>query len=302
MAQVATQAGAKGGPDDLSTLYRRVGDRVRAARKSAGLTRQDLADLSGVSSRYLAKLEGGDGNISIGLLKRVSGALGRSLPDLLADDDPLAEEVAHVAALYRSACGATRARTMQVLDPDRLRVQKARRICLVGLRGAGKSTLGAGIAKAFDLPFVEMNAEIEKSAGMPVAEIIALYGQEGYRQIEAEALESLLSTQDRIVLAASGGIVEEQGSFDRILSGFHTIWIKASAAEHMDRVRSQGDTRPMAGNPRAMLQLREILRTREDSYRRAEHHLDTSHRSPDQSLSDLCGLISALAPFRGQGA
>ncbi|MDD9732191.1 MULTISPECIES: helix-turn-helix transcriptional regulator [Mameliella] len=286
---------------DPAALYRLVGDRVRAARKSSGLTRQDLAELSGVSPRYLAKLEGGDGNISIGLLKRVALVLGRPMAELLAEEDPLAPDLAQLSLLYRNACGATREQVFRVLDPGRLRAQKAERICLVGLRGAGKSTLGARIGADLGLPFVEMNAEIERSAGMAVSEIIALYGAEGYRQIEAEALDRLLATQSRIVLAASGGIVEEPQTFERTLAGFHTIWVKAAPGDHMDRVRAQGDTRPMAGNPQAMLQLREILKAREASYRKAEHHLDTSGRSVEQSLQDLRGLIAAQGLLAGQG-
>ncbi len=295
--------GAVRGTDeaDPAALYRLVGDRVRAARKSSGLTRQDLAELSGVSPRYLAKLEGGDGNISIGLLKRVALVLGQPMAELLAEDDPLAPDLAQLSQLYRNACGATRAQVFRVLDPGRLRAQKAERICLVGLRGAGKSTLGARIGADLGLPFVEMNAEIEQSAGMAVSEIIALYGPEGYRQIESEALNRILSTKRRIVLAASGGIVEEPQTFERTLAGFHTIWIKAAPGDHMDRVRAQGDTRPMAGNPRAMLQLREILKAREASYRKADHHLDTSGRSVEQSLQDLRGLIDAQGLLAGQG-
>lgn len=279
------------GEPPLDELFRLVGRRVREARSAEGLTRKALSERSGVSPRYLAKLEGGDGNISIGLLKRVACALGRSMDSFVADDDRLVEEVAHIAALYRQADAATRAQTLRVLDPERLRAQKAERICLVGLRGAGKSTLGALVGADLGIPFVELSEEVEKGVGMPVAEIIALYGQDGYRQIEADTLAQITDSADRMLLAVAGGIVDEPETFDRLLARFHTIWIKASPSEHMERVRAQGDVRPMAGNPRAMLQLREILKAREALYRQAEQHLDTSGKTLETSRAELRTLI-----------
>lgn len=275
----------------VALLIRQVGDRVRKTRKSLGMSRRELSERSGVSPRYLAKLEGGDGNISIGLLKKVALALDAPIGFLLADHGALAEETLRMSELYRRADAARRTQVMAILDPDRIRGQKAERLCLVGLRGAGKSTLGAKISKEFGAPFIELNREIEASAGMPVGEIIALYGQEGYRQLEADTLNDIIETHSRAVIAVAGGIVSEADTFYHLLSRFHTVWVKASAGEHMDRVRAQGDVRPMKGNPQAMIQLRQILTAREAQYGQADHVLDTSGKSVDESLSELSDLV-----------
>lgn len=279
-------------PDhSVQSLIDLVGKRVLEARQAAGLSRRELSERSGVSQRYLAQLESGAGNISIGLLQKVAVSLGQGIEALVAPEDPLSQDIARIAMLYRAADSATRARVLQGLDPDRMRAQKAQRICLVGLRGAGKSTLGAGLGEEFGLPFIELNAEIEASAGIPVGEIIALYGQEGYRQLEADILADIIAGKDKVVLAVGGGIVAEDATYSDVLARFHTIWLTADPAEHMERVRAQGDLRPMAGNPQAMAQLRQILKTREAQYRRADLRLDTSGADPETSLSQLCALV-----------
>lgn len=275
----------------VEALIRRVGDRVRDVRKAQRLSRRELSERSGVSPRYLAKLEGGDGNISIGLLKKVALALDTPIEFFVMDEDAQAQATHQMLQLYARADAATRARVLHVLDPERTRVQKAQRLCLVGLRGAGKSTLGARIADAFDAPFIELNREIEKNAGMPVAEIIALYGQEGYRQLEANTLTGIIEAHQRAVVAVAGGIVSEDDTYSHVLSRFHTVWIKASAGDHMDRVRAQGDVRPMEGNPQAMIQLRQILKSREALYAQADHVLDTSGRTVAASQAELADLI-----------
>ena len=282
----ATDAGVS-----VALLIQHVGNRVRDTRRSFGMSRRELSERSGVSPRYLAKLEGGDGNISIGLLKKVALALQTPVELFLMDDDPQGTELREITKLYRQAGAATRARVLQVLNPEHMQAQKAERLCLVGLRGAGKSTLGAKISEDFGAPFIELNREIEADSGMPVGEIIALYGQEGYRQLEADTLSKIVETHSRAVVAVAGGIVSEADTFYHLLSRFHTVWIKASASEHMDRVRDQGDVRPMEGNPQAMIQLRQILKTREASYSQADHALDTSGKSVDVSYSELSALI-----------
>lgn len=268
-----------------------VGERVFAARKDKRLSRRELSELSSVSPRYLARLEGGEGNISIGLLQRIAVALDRPIDWLVRNDDALSDEVALLISHYRSADAATRAQALRVLDPEQLRERKAERLCLIGLRGAGKSTLGARLSEAMDLPFVELNKEIERSAGMPIGEVIAMYGEAGYRKLEADTLQTIVATRERLVLAVAGGVVEQPDTFAELLKRFHTIWLKANPSEHMERVRAQGDLRPMAGNPRAMEQLREILIARESRYKRAEHHLDTSGKTVEASLDELLALI-----------
>jgi XRE family aerobic/anaerobic benzoate catabolism transcriptional regulator len=285
----------------VAALIQHVGDRVRDTRKALRMSRRELSERSGVSPRYLAKLEGGDGNISIGLLKKVALALDTPIELLLADHGALYAETRRVSELYRRANAATRTKVMEILDPDRMRAKKAERLCFVGLRGAGKSTLGVKIARAFDAPFIELNHHIETNAGMPVGEIIALYGQEGYRQLEADTLTGIIETHSRAVVAVAGGIVSEEDTFYHLLSRFHTVWVKASAGEHMDRVRAQGDVRPMEGNPQAMIQLRQILKAREAQYAQADHVLDTSGKSVDASLSELSDLVRSseiLGPRR----
>lgn len=272
-------------------LILRVGERVRKARERKGIPRRILSDISGVSPRYLALLEAGDGNISIGLLQRIAVALDHRIEWLVGEDDPWTSEALRVADLFRSAPAEVRARVMAQLAPSPGGAARARRIALIGLRGAGKSTLGAMASARLGLPFVELNREIEDHAGMPVNEVIAFYGQEGYRRLEAQALDRIVATHESVMLAVAGGIVAEPDTFKALLSQFHTVWLKASATEHMARVRAQGDLRPMAGNPEAMDQLRFILTSREALYDQAEAKLDTSGNTAAQSCDALIALI-----------
>ena len=274
-----------------NALIARVGARIRGARKAKGWTQRTLADRSGVSPRYIAQLEAGEGNISIGRLQHLAHALERRMERLVAPDDAMAREVNEIVALYRTADAATRTQVLEVLDPGRLRERKAGRLCLIGLRGAGKSTLGALVAQTFGVPFVELNARIARHAGMPTGEIIALYGTRGYRQMEADALDAVVAAHRRVVLAVGGGLVEDDAALSRVLSRFHTVWLRAAPSEHMERVRGQGDMRPMANNPRAMIQLREILRTREALYEKADHALDTTNMSVARSHAQLADLV-----------
>lgn len=289
----SVQIGAEGvGEAEVRALIARVGERVRKAREVRGIPRRVLSEMSGVSPRYLALLEAGDGNISIGLLQRVATALDHRIEWLVGEDDPWTSEVLRMADLFRTAGADTRAKVLDLLGPQPDRAAKARRICLIGLRGAGKSTLGARAGAALGIPFVELNREIEEQAGMGVNEVLALYGQEGYRRLEAQALGRIVATHDTMILAVAGGIVAEPETYKTLLAQFHTVWVKASPEEHMARVRAQGDTRPMAGNPEAMDQLRHILTSREALYDQARAKLDTSGRSVDESLGDLLNLIA----------
>jgi len=277
---------------EIRALIARVGERVRRARERKGIPRWVLSDISGVSPRYLALLEAGDGNISIALLHRVARALDHRIEWLVGEDDPWTSEALRAADLFRTAPAETRARVMALLAPQPDRAQRQRRICLIGLRGAGKSTLGARAGAALGLPFLELNREIEGQAGMPVNEVLALYGQEGYRRLEAQALSRIVAIHDTLILAVAGGIVAEPETYKTLLAQFHTIWLRAAPEDHMARVRAQGDTRPMAGNPEAMEQLRHILTSREALYDQAGAKLDTAGRTVDESLADLLALIA----------
>jgi len=289
--QATSSAPAQGGDFAVQALLVRVGERVRKAREMKGLPRRVISETSGVSMRYLAQLEAGEGNISIGLLQRVATALDTRIEWLLGEEDPWTSETLRFAELFRSSTADVKRQVRDALTPVAPENLRASRICLVGLRGAGKSSLGALVGGDLGVPFLELNSEIEDHSGMPVTELMALYGQEGYRTLEARAIERIIATHSSIILAVAGGIVAEPATYNTVRSHFHTIWIKARPEEHMARVRSQGDMRPMAGNPEAMEQLRAILKSREFLYRQAHAELDTSGKALSASGDDLVELI-----------
>ena len=251
-----------------------LGQRVRTLRGLRGMSRKVLAKVSGISERYIAQLESGKGNVSIMLLRRVSDALATPLEDLLPNGDPSIDWPV-IRDLVRRATPVQIAHAKDVLSGMGRLGAGARRanafhgVALIGLRGAGKSTLGRILADKIGWSFVELNKEIEAQNGLSVAEIIALYGQEGFRRMEQAALQQLLARNELMVLATGGGIVSEAITFDQILSSFYTIWLKAEPEEHMARVRRQGDLRPMADDRAAMQELRTILHSREPLYARA---------------------------------
>ncbi|MBV1705306.1 MAG: helix-turn-helix transcriptional regulator, partial [Hyphomicrobiales bacterium] len=263
------------------------------ARDRKGLTRMALSAASGVSQRYLAQIEAGAGNVSIALLLRVAVALDCRVEWLTAEDDPWTSDAFHVADLFRRAGAEAKARALTELGASAVRGERSRRIALVGLRGAGKSTLGAALGRRFATQFVELDRDIEEQAGMPVADVMALYGAEGYRRLERQAIERIAATHPSLVLAVAGGVVTEPETYRALLADFSVVWIKASPAEHMERVRAQGDTRPMAGNPEAMKQLEAILDAREAQYARADARIDTQGKSAGQSADELAALVEA---------
>ena len=290
---------AASAPGLETAFLAQVGERVRNARATRGLSRKALSQISGVSHRYLAQLEGGDGNISILLLKRVAGALEFSVESLLGEAVAGDAETRTAMALFRQAAPGQRRKVMEILQVAEPVRASAGRIALIGLRGAGKSTLGRRCAEGFGVRFVELNHEIEQTSGMPVNEVMALYGQEGYRRLERQAVERIAGTPGAMVLAVGGGIVSEPETFAFLLRNYHTIWLRAKPEEHMQRVRNQGDTRPMAGNPTAMQELRNILTSREQLYAQAEAQVDTSGKTLAQSVADLLALVEDRRFLRG---
>ena len=281
-----------------SEFLSRVGARVRSARTRLGMSRKMLAQASGVSERYLAQLENGAGNISILLLRQVARATAIRIEDLLGEGETDAETLSLLDAVRRTT-PEERKRLFEVLSEMRDAGgvdMKTGRVALVGLRGAGKSTLGRLVAERLALPFIELNREIEAESGLAVAEIFSLYGQEGYRRLEQRCLKMVVARNPAVVLAVAGGIVGEPATYEILLKSFHAIWLRASPEEHMERVRAQGDRRPMAGNPAAMDELRAILEARERFYSRAEASLDTSGKSVEESVAELAGLIQQLTP------
>jgi len=272
-----------------------LGQRVRTMRALRGMSRKVLAKVSGISERYIAQLESGKGNVSIVLLRRVSGAMGAHVEDLIPSSDPVPDWPV-IRDLLRKASPAQLAQAREALSgatsPQRRHAFSG--IALIGLRGAGKSTLGKRLAERIRWSFVELNKEIERQNGLSVAEIINLYGQEGFRRMEQAALGQLLARKELMVLATGGGIVSEPLTFDLILSSFYTIWVKAEPEEHMARVRGQGDLRPMAEDPSAMAELRNILLSREPLYARANAVVDTAGLSVDAAAARLFEAVTPV--------
>lgn len=281
-------------PIDSDAFVSKVGDRVRKARERKAISRRALSEKSKVSQRYLAQLEGGGRNISIALLKRVADALDHRIEWLVGEDDPWSSDAVMVANLYRAASESQRDEVLRALSPSNSEELRGKRVCLVGLRGAGKSTLGKLLAERMNLEFVELNRDIEDQSGMPLSEIMAFYGQEGYRKLERQALERVVAKPEAVIVAVAGGVVSEPETFNFLLRNFHVVWLKAEPEEHMNRVLSQGDHRPMTGNPKAMEELNSILTSRETLYARAEFILNTTDRSPDQSVVELEAMVSPI--------
>src|SRR5882724_332668 len=272
-----------------------LGDKLREARAKKGLSRKVLAADSGVSERYLAQLEAGLGNVSILLLRQIARALDLSLIDLLAEnseeDAELSLTTQFLRRLPRQKLAAVHSQLVR--DYGNARNERMKRIALIGLRGAGKSTLGAKLAKTLAAPFVELDREIEREAGTSLSEIFLLYGQPGYRRYERRCLKNVLEKNERAVIATGGSIVSEPGTYELLLSSCFTVWLKAAPEEHMARVVAQGDTRPMAGNDQAMEDLRRILETRAMLYRQADVVVDTAGKSVEKSLAELRRSIAA---------
>ncbi|MEW6298251.1 MAG: helix-turn-helix transcriptional regulator [Thermodesulfobacteriota bacterium] len=269
------------------------GKRVRELRARRGMTRKALAREAKVSERYLGHLESGDGNVSIILLRRIAAALNVSLGEILTPAQPYSAEKQLISRLLERLpvhrLEDVVVRLMREFGHDD--TERRQRIALIGLRGAGKSTLGAMLAHASQVPFVELDQEVELEAGLPLGEIFTLYGQSGYRRIERRCLERVLQEHARAVIAVGGGVVAEEDTFALLLARCYTVWLKARPEEHMARVLAQGDLRPMAGNAAAMEDLKRILAAREPFYRQADAVVDTSGQTPQESFAALRQVV-----------
>jgi len=256
--------------------------RIRRLRCRRGMTRKTLAARSQLSERFLALVEGGRGNASILVLQGIARALDVPLEWLVLEGPEPGLEVIEVG------------RALRRLTPEELREahrwigerfgkngdgDRRRRIALLGLRGAGKSTLGGLLGKQLDRPFLELDRLIEKAGGVPLSAIFDLYGQEGFRRLERRCLDEVLAKHPSFVLATGGSLVTANTTYQRLLESCFTVWLKAEPEDHMRRVIAQGDTRPMADHPEAMSDLRRILREREPLYGKADLAVNTSGRS-----------------------
>ena len=277
-----------------------LGETVRTLRARRGLTRRALAAEASVSERHLANLEAGLGNASILVLRQVAAALESPLADLFDARGHASPDAALIRELLRDRSEAELQRARFALSrlfgessgPSGRRT----RIALIGLRGAGKSTLGRMLAASIGYPFIELNREIERLAGCGVAEIHSLYGPSAYRRYERRALDEVIQRFREAVIATPGGLVSDASTFNRLLDRCFTVWLRATPDEHMNRVLAQGDYRPMAGNGEAMEDLRRILAGRAPFYAKADLAFDTSKATLEEAFADLRrALETALA-------
>jgi XRE family aerobic/anaerobic benzoate catabolism transcriptional regulator len=292
---------AKADKETNDVLLEDLGRKVRALRSGRGMTRKMLSADSGVSLRYLAHLEQGQGNISIGLLQRVARALRTDLGELFAGGNNITAEQVLINELVQCLDNDDQQRALQLLYQNFSATQDGNRIALVGMRGAGKTSLGRRLAQHLDVPFVQLVSEIEKLGGMAVAEILSLSGQDGYRRLEEKALFDVLARQDKCVIETGGSIVSETSLFNILLTTCQVIWIKAKPEEHMQRVIDQGDMRPMESNDDAMAALRRILDAREPYYAQSHITIDTSGQNLEDSVQQLVATLGSDSSTMARG-
>ena len=279
------------GDDQLCQL----GERVREERARRGMTRKLLARDSALSERYLAQLEAGKGNISIKLLRRVADALNVPLPRLIGEPPGGSAELQRSLELLRRLAPEQLGEAQALLTARFAQVDgeaRRRRIALIGLRGAGKSTLGSRLAPHLKVPFIELDSEIERDFGLSLAEIFALSDQAAYRRSERRALDGIIKRTPSFVMAAGGSIVAEPATYEELLSNCFTVWITASPEEHMNRVIAQGDFRPMADNKEAMADLGRILAARTPLYAKADAVVETADCTVETSFRRLLASLA----------
>ena len=286
--------------EEKNPLLVALGDRVRNLRAQRGLTRKAVATTADVSERHLANLEYGTGNASILVLQQVATALHCPLAELVGDFTTSSPEWLLIRELleHRNEADLRRVRVAigELLGTAGVDAARHRRIALVGLRGAGKSSLGQMLADDLELPFVELSREVEKLAGCSVREIHDLYGTSAYRRYERRALEEAIQIYGEVVIATPGGIVSDPATFNELLAHCTTVWLQAAPEEHMGRVVAQGDTRPMAASKEAMQDLRRILDGRAAFYSKADLTIDTHGQTLQQSFD---ALRTAVLPVVG---
>jgi len=286
---VAESSAAK--EEDKNPLLVALGERLRTLRARRGLTRKAVALAADVSERYLANLEYGTGNASLLILDQVARAIHCSMAELIGDVSTSSPEWLLIREQLegRSEADLRRARIAigQALGTGGDLQAKSKRVALIGLRGAGKSTLGKMLADDLDMPFLELSREIEKVAGCSIREIHDLYGTNAYRRYERRALEEAIQIYPEMVLATPGGLVSDPATLNLLLAHCTTVWLQADPEEHMARVAAQGDLRPMAASAEAMEDLKRILAGRAAFYSKADLRVDTSGQTLEHSFQAL---------------
>jgi XRE family aerobic/anaerobic benzoate catabolism transcriptional regulator len=283
---------------DKDPFLIQLGEQVKALRARRGMTRKALARLAEVSERHLATVESGVGNASIQFLRQLALVLNCSLAEMIGDETASSPEWLMIREILRGRpefeLAQARSALSELFDTPTSEAARRQRVALIGLRGAGKSSIGQMLADSWALPFVELNREIEALAGCSVSEIHSLYGGSAYRRYEFRALEEVIRRFPSAVIATPGGIVSDPATFNLLLSHCFTVWLKATPEEHMARVLAQGDRRPMLGNREAMEDLKNILASREEFYSKADLVFDTSEMGQEAAFMALAERVRGL--------
>lgn len=288
--------GAAAQSGDHDDLLARVARSIRSRRTALRLTHSDLAARAGLSVRFLSDLEAGRGNISIARLAAVAAALDLPVERLVGSTRPTAPDGAR-ARLDAEIAALDDQGVQDALDWIRSRGPSEKhhdKIALVGLRGAGKTSLGKAVAKKLRIAFIELDREIENAAGMPLSDIFGFHGEPYYRRLEREQVKAAIARRGRAIIATGGGIVSDPESFELLRGACFTIWLEASPEDHWSRVVAQGDHRPMKGKPQAMAELRAILDARRDLYARAHARIDTTELGLAGSIAELVRRIERI--------
>jgi len=290
------EPGTDNGTNQLTT---EVAQRVRAMRSRRGLTRKNLAHHSNVSERYLAQVESGEANVTLALMARIAKALGVPLESLLPIDNNCSIQHEPLGRLIDSMDVDTQEKAYRILAESfgQLNNEKRTGVALIGLRGAGKSTLGDQLARHHEVPFVHLDEVISRLAGLKMGELISLTGQSVFRRYEWDALQKTLHDYRYVVVEAGGSLVSEAETYQLLRQRFFTVWVRALPEDHMNRVTEQGDLRPMDGNLQPMQDLKRILAERSPDYGLADYELMTSGRSIDDCMKELIGVS---APYLHQ--
>jgi XRE family transcriptional regulator, aerobic/anaerobic benzoate catabolism transcriptional regulator len=282
--------------DDQRALVAAIGRLVRLSRAKRGMTRRQLAQASGASERYLAQIEGGQGNPSVIILASIARALDVPIVELLPPSNGITAAMAHILDVLGRVPLAELPALAELIESragQDAAVDRGRRIALIGLRGAGKSTLGRRLAGALGCPFIELDRLVEQEYGARIPDLIEMGGVATFRRYERACLERVIDAHEAAVIATAGGIVSNAETYALLLRRTYTVWIKARPDEHMRRVMAQGDFRPMAQNREAMADLVAILDARQADYARAHAQLDTSGDAVEQSFEKLAQIVAS---------